>query len=140
MPKDELIANIDRSWNAWIAALDGIPESLASDPGVCGYFSVKDLVGHIAYWDEQDLARAHKLANGETVPPNDWAAMNDLEYEAHKHDSLKAQSARMIDAHMRLIADVRSFADVEHLKLDDTWEHYDAHRDDVLAWRAAQGV
>ena len=140
MSKDELIANIDRSWDAWISSLDGIPAERTTEPGVCGYFSVKDLVGHIAYWDEQDLARAHKLARGEDVQPNDWATMNDREYEAHKDDSLEAQTARMVAAHARLGADVRSFDDVEGLKLEETWPHYDEHRNDVVVWRAAQEV
>ncbi len=140
MPRDELIANIERSWEAWTAALDGIPAERTSEPGVCGYFSIKDLIGHIAFWDEQDLSRAQRLARGEQVPPNDWASMNDREYEAHKNDTLEAQTARMIDAHARLSGDVRSFEDVENLKLDDTWEHYDAHRDDVLVWRTAKGI
>jgi hypothetical protein len=140
MTRDELIERIDRSWDAWTAALDGIPPERSSEPGVCGYFSVKDLIGHIAFWDEQDLARAHKLARGEDVQPNDWATMNDREYEAHKDDTLEAQTARMIAAHARLSADVRTLDRLDELKLDDTWDHYDAHRDDILSWRAAQGV
>jgi hypothetical protein len=140
MTRDEIIERIDRSWDAWTAALDGIPPERSSEPGVCGYFSVKDLIGHIAFWDEQDLARAHKLARGEEVQPNDWATMNDREYEAHKDDTLEAQTARMIAAHARLSADVRTLDRLDALKLDDTWDHYDAHRDDILAWRAAQGV
>jgi len=140
MPKDELLANIEGSWQAWTAALDGIPAARTGEPGVCGYYSIKDLVGHIAFWDEQDLARAHKIARGEDVQPNDWATMNDREYEAHRDDTLEEQTARMLDAHARLTTDVRSFAEVDGLKLDDTWEHYDAHRDDVLAWRKTQGV
>lgn len=140
MMKDELIAKIDQSWASWISALDGIPADRTSEPGVCGYFSVKDLIGHIAFWDEQDLSRAHRLARGETVPPNDWATMNDREYEAHKHDSLEAQTNRMVTAHARLRSDVDGFDDTDNLKLDDTWEHYDAHREDVLAWRTDQGI
>ena len=140
MTRDELIANIDRSWRAWTAALDGIPEERASETGVCGFFSVKDLIGHVAFWDEQDLARAHKLARGEAVQPNDWATMNDQEYEAHKDDTLEAQTERMIDVHARLSADVRTLDRINDLKLDESWEHYDDHRKDVLAWRAAQGV
>jgi hypothetical protein len=140
MPRDELIANIDRSWDAWTAALDGIPEDRASEPGVCGYFSVKDLIGHVAFWDEQDLARAHKLARGEEVQPNDWATMNDRDFEARKSDTLAAQTARMVAAHARLSADVRNFDGVDELRLDEVWPHYDEHAAEVFAWRAAQGV
>lgn len=140
MTRDEIIGNIETSWNAWTAALDGIPENRTGEPGVCGYFSIKDLIGHIAYWDEQDLERAHKLARGEDVQPNDWATMNDRKYEQHKDDTLEQQTARMLHAHARLSADARTLDRIDSLKLSETWEHYDAHRDDVLAWRASNGI
>lgn len=140
MTRDEIIRNIERSWEHWTAALDGIPEGLTAEPGVCGYFSIKDLIGHIAYWDEQDLERAHKLARGEDVQPNDWATMNDQDYERHKDDTLEEQTARMLDAHARLSTDARSLDRIDTLKLSDTWEHYDAHREDVLAWRKNKGI
>lgn len=141
MTRDEIIERIETSWAAWLAALDGIPEGIAAEPGAVGHFSIKDLVGHIAFWDERDLERAHKIAQGETVQPNDWATMNDEEYEAHKDDSLEEQSARMIDAHARLSTDLAAFDRLDdRLKLSDTWEHYDEHRDEVLAWRSALEV
>ncbi len=140
MSRDEIIGTIERSWESWIAALNGIPAERTAEPGVCGYFSIKDLVGHIAFWDEQDLARAHKLARGEDVQPNDWSAMNDREYEEHKGDSLEQQTARMIDAHARLSADLRTLDRIESLKLSEVWEHYDEHRDQVLAWRQSKGI
>jgi hypothetical protein len=140
MTRDEIIGNIERSWESWTGALDGIPEELTRKPGVCGYFSIKDLVGHIAFWDEQDLERAHKLARGEEVPPNDWAAMNDQEYEQHHDVTLEQQTARMLDAHARLSADVRTLERIDALKLSDVWEHYDEHSAEVLAWRATKGV
>jgi hypothetical protein len=138
--REELIGKIETSWDGWAAALNGIPAELTDERGVCGYFSVKDLIGHVAFWDEEDLTRAHKLARGEDVQPNDWATMNDREYEAHKNDTLEAQTARMIDAHARLATDVRSLENIDDLKLADTWEHYDDHRNDVLRWRESKGI
>ncbi len=108
MTREEIIANIDTAWDSWTAALDGIPQNLTAEPGVCGYFSVKDLIGHIAFWDEQDRIRAHRLSAGEKVAPNDWQAMNDQDYAAHKDDTLEAQTARMLDAHARLSSDLRT--------------------------------
>lgn len=140
MARDEIIGKIDTSWDAWITALDGIPAESAAEPGVCGYYSIKDLIGHIAYWDEQDLARAHKLARGEDVQPNDWAAMNDREYEQHKDDTLEQQSARMLDAHARLSADALTLDHIESLRLSEVWEHYDEHRGQVLSWRERKGL
>lgn len=140
MTRDEIIGNIQRSWDGWTAALDGIPENMTAEPGVCGYFSIKDLIGHIAYWDEHDLERAHRLARGEAVPANDWAVANDREYEQHKVDTLEQQTARMLDAHARLATDVRTLDRIDELKLSETWEHYDEHRKDILMWRDAKGV
>ncbi|MCA9858396.1 MAG: ClbS/DfsB family four-helix bundle protein [Thermomicrobiales bacterium] len=140
MTREELIENIDRSWNAWLDALDGIPAGRTGEPGVCGDYSVKDLIGHIAFWDEQDLARAQKLARGEDVQPNDWQSMNDREFEAHKDDTLAQQTERMHASHARLVADTLVLDRIDALKLDETWPHYDEHRNEVLAWRNAQGV
>ncbi len=140
MTRDEIIGNIERSWDAWTAALNGIPAELTAEPDVCGYFSIKDLIGHIAFWDEQDLERAHKLARGEGVTPNDWATMNDQEYEQHKNDTLEQQTARMLDAHARLSADASTLDRIDSLQLSDTWEHYDDHRNQVLAWRNSRGI
>jgi hypothetical protein len=140
MTRDEIIGNIERSWDAWTAALNGIPAELTAEPDVCGYFSIKDLIGHIAFWDEKDLERAHRLARGEEVQPNDWAAMNDQEYEQHKNDTLEQQTARMIDAHARLSADASTLDRIDSLQLSDTWEHYDDHRNQVLAWRNSRGI
>lgn len=140
MSKAELMASIDRSWAAWTTALDGIPAGRTTEPGVCGFYSVKDLIGHIAFWDERDLARAHRLASGESVQPNDWQAMNDQEYAAHKDDTLDAQMTRMTDAHARLVSDVGAFPEIEGLKLEETWPHYDEHCAEVLAWRSSEGI
>ena len=140
MSRDEIIGNIERSWDAWTAALNGIPPELTAEPGVCGYFSIKDLMGHIAFWDEQDLARAHKLARGEEVQPNDWTAMNDQEYEQHKDDSIEQQAARMIDAHARLSTDLRTLDRIESLKLYEVCEHYAEHSEQVLDWRQSKGI
>ena len=140
MTRDEIIGNIERSWDTWTAALNGIPAELTAEPDVCGFFSIKDLIGHIAFWDEQDLERAHKLARGEGVTSNDWATMNDQEYEQHKNDTLEQQTARMIDAHARLSADASTLDRIDSLQLSDTWEHYDDHRNQVLAWRNSRGI
>lgn len=140
MSREELVAKIETSWDSWTAALDGIPAELTGEPGVCGYFSLEDLIGHIAFWDEQDLDRAHKLARGQNVQPNDWATMNDRDYEAHRDDTLEAQTARMLDAHAHLASDVRCLDNIDDLKLAETWEHYDDHRKDVLRWRESKGV
>ena len=48
MTRDEIIGNIERSWDTWTAALNGIPAELTAEPDVCGFFSIKDLIGHIA--------------------------------------------------------------------------------------------
>ena len=66
--------------------------------------------------------------------------MNDQEYEQHKNDTLEQQTARMLDAHARLSADASTLDRIDSLQLSDTWEHYDDHRNQVLAWRNSRGI
>lgn len=140
MSKESIIARLDRSWQEWLSALDGIPAERTAEPGVCGYYSIKDLIGHIAFWDERDLDRAKKTARGEIVPPADWEAMNDREYEERRNESLETQNTWMLEAHDRLRTGVQALEPLDDtLKLSETWEHYDEHCAQVRAWRASHG-
>src|SRR5215216_3459948 len=56
-----LLERIEESWRQLFAVLDDIPEERMSDPGVIGEWSLKDLFGHLAFWDDhatEEIERA----------------------------------------------------------------------------------
>jgi len=55
MHKDEVKAVVADSWRQVDAAVAGLDEAALDEPGVVGAWSVKDLVGHVAAWEQRAL-------------------------------------------------------------------------------------
>jgi len=138
------LAQIETSWNNLQQALADIPEDRLTQPGAVGEdWSVKDLIGHIAFWDEQAVIVAERRIAGEPDRQVDWQAINEREAAARAGRSLADVQAEMRQAHERVLETVRRSAQLApDLALGvcgclagDTWEHYEDHAADVRAWR-----
>lgn len=129
-------ARIDDAWNDWVATLDSVPVSRWEEPGVCGEWSIKQVVGHIAVWDDlaiQDIARVER---GEERTPRDWQKINDETAAAFANRSVEDLRDEMIAKHAELIdalMESRGF-DTDSLG-GDTWDHYPEHTEQLAAWR-----
>jgi hypothetical protein len=51
--KERVLRDMDKAWRAFMDSVRGIPESLMSEPGVSGHWSVKDILAHVAAWDRE---------------------------------------------------------------------------------------
>jgi len=142
------IAQIETSWNGLMQAIAGIPEDRLTEPGAAGEWSVKDVIGHVAFWDEQAVAAAQRRLAGEPDQPVDWQALNEREAAARADRPLAELRDEMRQAHDRVLDTLRSLprlAPVEAIGVcgclsGDTYEHYDDHAADVRAWRERVGV
>jgi hypothetical protein len=47
------LAQIDESWRRVNPVLNRIPRERMQEPGAVGVWSVNDLLGHVAFWDEE---------------------------------------------------------------------------------------
>ena len=141
MTKDEILRQIDESWAALNAALDGIPESALARPGVCGNWSITDLLGHIAFWDRQALEEARRRAAGEAPRRLDWQAMNEENAAANAQRDLADLKAEFDSVHAELVSTLGSLETLypESIKVD-TWEHYDEHAADIRGWREREAI
>ncbi len=144
---EESLANIDRSWTGLMDVIDGIPANRMDESGVSGEWSVKDLIGHIAFWDAQAMERVHRRAAGESVGEVDWQAMNDREAEAIRTRSLDAVKADLLQTHQQLLTLLRTLPPTDPMTADvcafvagDTYEHYDEHAAEIRAWRERAGL
>lgn len=142
------LASIETSWQSFLAALDGIPEDRMTEPGAVGEWSVKDVFGHIAFWEGMAIEAVERRVAGEPDRKVDVQALNDAEAEARRDVPLGAARDEMIRTHERLLATARSIVDrdptlvatvYDSLK-DDTYEHYDEHAADIRAWRGRNGL
>lgn len=131
-----ILSKIDERWNELQAAMSGIDPAQASQPGVTGDWSLKDLFGHIAFWDDQATIEAKRRAAGEPPREVDWQALNDEDAAANRALGYDELFQRMQDNHNRLIAVISELPEVDPDAVkDDTWEHYDEHIAEIRAWR-----
>ena len=75
----EAIARIERSWQRLNAELDQIPRQRMLESGAVGVWSIKDLLGHIAYWDSEAPGAGQRHLTGEPDPDYDFDAINARE-------------------------------------------------------------
>ena len=143
----ETMSMISSSWEALLDAFDGIPDDRIAEPGVTGHWSAKDLLGHIAYWDDVTATRAHRQAAGEPDGEPDWRAVNDAVAAANAARPLPEIRDAFFSSHARMLAvletlpplDPRRQAVCQFVR-DDTCGHYDEHAAELRAWRARVGV
>jgi uncharacterized damage-inducible protein DinB len=137
----DVAGRVDASWRGLMNALEGIPEDRMSEPGVVGVWSVKDLMAHVAFWDERDVDVLEAQSAGREVEPIDWRVKNDEVARERAEWSLTRARQAMHDAHERVNEAVSKHPDAD---LDDwakeTYEHYDEHAAEVRDWREREGL
>src|SRR5215212_923289 len=140
-----LLERIEEAWRQLFAALDDIPEDQMSDPGVIGDWSLKDLFGHLAFWDEHAVAEIDRALAGLPRADNAWQEMNEVDHAARRDHTLPEQRSAMHQAHAALVERLESVAGIEAEHIDeairpDTYEHYLDHITDIQTWRQRAGV
>jgi hypothetical protein len=142
MTKDDILAQLDRSWANLSAAIAGIPSGRLCDPGVTGQWSAKDVLGHVAFWDRFGAEQARREQAGEPEPDGetDWQTLNDTDQIAKADWQAERVLAELDAAHIAILTAYRALPtlDPEHVKED--WEHYDEHAAEIRAWRERMGV
>ena len=140
-----LLARIEASWGTLMDTLDGIPEDRLEEPGAVGDWSLKDVFGHIAFWDEVALADAERALANQPDGHDDYQAMNDADYLRRRDRTLPEQRCAMHQAHAALVDYLDDIEGLDAATLDaaikgDTYEHYDEHVADIRAWRERTGI
>ncbi len=135
MNSRDAIQLIDASWNDWLAAIGAVPEERWSEAGVCGVWSIKDLLGHLAVWDRHALDDLKLFAAGELIPDIDVDEVNNREAGLRAHRSIAEQRREMEDSHAALLAYLPAAAGIDLSEIGgDTWDHYPDHTGQVTAW------
>jgi uncharacterized protein (TIGR03083 family) len=157
MTKDELLADIEREWEALQAAIDGLTDSQMTRLPVAGEWTVKDLLAHIAVCESLLVTSLYKVERG--VPPAgvdltpaQVDRQNAQFYQEQKGRPLERVLEDLYDVHLALVnrldgfseamlADAKKFTWMKGRPLsafvaEDSVEHYREHTADILAWRA----
>ena len=117
-------------------------------PGVTGAWSIKDIIAHVSWWEEEALTHLPLILAGGRPPRYSVTyggidAFNARMTERKKNLSLAEVLRQRDDVHHRLIALVRSAPETQmtgetrfrrRLRLD-TYGHYPKHARAIRAWR-----
>ena len=150
MDRQKLLKQLDKAWTAFKESYADLPDSLLTEPGVTGNWSVKDIIAHVTWWEEEALKHLPLVIKGGR-PPRYSAkyggidAFNALMTELKRNLSLCDVLRQQDKTHRRLIAYIRSLPEEQfmsetrvrrRLRLD-TYNHYPKHAQAIRAWRVA---
>ncbi len=121
-------------------AIEGLPKEAWAKAGACGYWSIKDIIAHLASYELVLVDILTSLSgNGDTSMLDRFIAegsqFNDNEVEKRKHNSAQVVLAELNNAHaqvMSLIATIPSEMRSQTGTLP--WYGTDYSLDDVLVY------
>ncbi len=149
--KEETLQRIDQSWNNLQNALSRIPADAVAEPGACGDWSVKDLVGHIAFWASHAGPIAERNTSTPAQPDEDAEGDSDGEFDfqpvneevaaknaARSYDDLTRELHR---THEAMVATLRALPTLDpDWVAGNTFAHYDEHAAEIREWRRKRGA
>ncbi len=148
MDKKQVIDKLEGAWKAFLGSFDGFSDEQLLEPGVMGDWSVKDLIAHVSWWEEEALNHLPEILEG--IRPQRYSvlyggidAFNALMTDKWRAFSLKTVLTRAKDTHYKLITYLWGVPDIyfetdtkfrRRLRLD-TYGHYPIHTQAILEWR-----
>ena len=144
---ERLLARLNGAWEELLRSIGGLTDAELVEPGALGEWSVKDVLAHIATWEEEALHHLPTVVAGGRPPKykrfGGIDAFNAMKYEEHRAASLADVRARSEATHAELVAYLRSLPPGalgsetrarRRLRLD-TYGHYALHTEAIQAWR-----
>lgn len=149
-------ADIERellhAWQELASAVDSFSEAEMEQAGVIKGWSVKDLLGHIAFWADKAAADLQAVAGGkedEVATPGSEKAVdewNERERQSRAGRPLAEIREEWLESFQKAMDALAGFpaerlqekvkgATVLQRFAGDTYEHYREHFGDLSAWR-----
>ena len=148
MDRSGLLKRVDRAWEALKASYAGLSDAELMEPGVTGDWSVKDIIAHVTWWEEEALTHLPLILAGGRPPRYSVTyggidAFNAQMAEQKRKLSLSEALRQRDDTHRRLIDFIQSVPEDQivretrfrrRLRLD-TYSHYPKHAEAIRKWR-----
>ena len=68
MDRQQLLKQLDTVWAAFKESHAGLSDSQLTEPGVTGHWSVKDIIAHVTWWEEEALKHLPLIIQGGRPP------------------------------------------------------------------------
>lgn len=154
MKRQKLLERLDKPWTAFKESYAGLSDAQLTEPGVTGDWSVKDIIAHVTWWEEEALKHLPLVVEGGRPPRYSVQyggidAFNALMTDEKRGLSLSEVLRQQDETHRRLVDFIRG-APEEHFAREtrflrrlrlDTYGHYPKHAEAIRRWRdASRGV
>ena len=132
---DEEIVRAETAWGRLLSAIGRVPIDRTEEPGVCGDWNLKTLLGHIAFWDEFEIEHiAHRAELGEV----DWEPINNAHQQAVDGRIYADVLAEMKETHQRLMQLIGTLPNLDSTLFRElTHDHYVEHANQIEGWLEA---
>lgn len=144
----DLLNRLDKAWRAFRESYAGLSTAELLEPGVSGAWSVRDIIAHVSWWEEEALKHLPLIMAGGKPPRyavtyGGIDAFNAKMTEERKDLLLVEVLRHQEDVHRRLVAFIEQAPDDQlesetrfrrRLRLD-TYGHYPKHERAIRQWR-----
>jgi hypothetical protein len=148
----KLLAKLDRAWRDFQDAYAGLSDEELLEPGVTGAWSVRDIIAHVTWWDEEAIKHLPLILEGGRPPRYSVTyggidAFNAMMTEKKRGLSLREVRDEFEGTHRRLLDylvslppdDIRTNDRFKRRLRLDTYGHYPLHARAIREWRAERG-
>jgi hypothetical protein len=152
MDREQLLTKLERAWQEFRDSYAGLSGAQMTEPGVVEDWSVKDLIAHVTWWEEEALHHLPNILEGRRPPRYSTKyggidAFNAMMTERRQDAGLEEVLQQQEESHRRLVAYIRSVPE-EHFVTEtrfrrrlrlDTYSHYPLHAREIREWRSGSG-
>ncbi len=153
MDRAGLLMRLERAWEDLKNSYGGLSEQEMLEPGVAGAWSVKDIIAHVTWWEEEALTHLPVILKGGR-PPRYSVLYGGID-AFNARMSLRSQALSLPQVlqrrdlvHSRLLDFIRGVPEEQILRETrfrrrlrlDTYAHYLEHAKDLRNWRKSKGL
>ena len=122
------------AWESFLNTVDAVPRSRVDEPGVCGDWSCKTLIAHVAFWDG---CEADRWMSGRPVEEVDFQPLNEqnaLESSPRPYAEIRAE---LVTNHARAIQAIMASSTITPIRVRELFDdHYLEHGQEIKEWLA----
>jgi len=149
----QVLRRLEAAWAEFEDSYAGLSDAELLMPGVQGRWSVRDVIAHVTWWEEEALKHLPLVRDGGRPPRYSIAyggidAFNALMTERRRHLPLADVLRQHAEVHARLLDYIRAAPEElftmetrfrRRLRLD-TFGHYPLHARAIRAWRTRRST
>lgn len=156
MKKSELLEALEDGRQELVEMLQDLPDEEMLKPGVCGEWSIKDILAHLAQWEGQTVTLLFQASQGQLKPTTAHFGKESVDevnqrwYEASRERPLERVWEDWIAVRKQMIRRVRDWSEKDlndpqrypwlkgktlaQIIAENSFEHDDEHADAIREW------